>query len=200
MKSNGDEALAMSSGAPRKSVGKLMRDRRKAIGKTMQQIADDTDLTVGFISQVERDISSPSLASLYRIAKALQTNVETFFAEPLPPAGESATRSGGRPTYRFGNPDRVYEFLGRGFPGAKLNACITHVPPGMATEVMTHEGEEFVYLIRGTMLYVVDGVEHLVEAGGTLHFRSDLPHRSSNPGTETATELWVGTMPIFQGV
>ena len=60
------------------SLGARLRARRKAIGKTMQQVADEAGLTIGFISQIERGLSSPSLASLYNVAQALDASVDMF--------------------------------------------------------------------------------------------------------------------------
>jgi uncharacterized cupin superfamily protein len=63
--------------------------------------------------------------------------------------------------------------------------------------MMSHEGEDFVYLVAGTMLYEVDGIGYDLKAGDTLHFDSRKPHRGTNTGTDTAIELWVGTMRLF---
>ena len=63
------------------ALGARLRARRKALGKTMQQVADDAGLTIGFISQVERGISKPSLSSLYNLAKALEASVDMFGLE-----------------------------------------------------------------------------------------------------------------------
>ncbi|RZL69303.1 MAG: cupin domain-containing protein [Rhodococcus sp. (in: high G+C Gram-positive bacteria)] len=74
---------------------------------------------------------------------------------------------------------------------------MSHVPPGHASEMMSHEGEEFVYLVSGHMLYEVDGVQYDLKAGDTLHFDSRRPHRGNNIGPDPAIELWVGTMRLF---
>lgn len=179
------------------TLGARLRARRKAIGKTMQQVADEASLTIGFISQIERGISSPSLASLYNVAKALDASVDMFVTQAPERSRSMVTHAGQRPTFKMDGTARYYEFLERGFPEAKLNACLSHVPPGHASETMSHEGEDFVYLVAGTMLYEVDGVPYELHAGDTLHFDSRKPHRGTNIGTETALELWVGTMRLF---
>ena len=178
-------------------IGERLRARRKQIGKTLQQVADECGLTVGFISQIERGISKPSLASLYSVAKALDAPVDQFISHPPERRHESVSHTGRRQTFKLDQSERIYEFLERGFPEAQLNACITHVPPGYVSDIMRHEGEDFVYLVRGKVIYEVNGVEHVLEAGDTLHFQSSHPHRLSNIGTEIATELWVGTMKVF---
>ena len=92
----------------------------------------------------------------------------------------------------------VYELIERGFPGAALNGCITHMPKGYASELTSHEGEDFLYLIEGEMLYEIDGKEYLLKAGDTLHFPASLPHRARNVGAGPARELWVGTTRIIK--
>ena len=179
------------------ALGERLRLRRKAIGKTMQQVADEAGLTIGFISQIERGISAPSLASLYNVAKALDASVDLFVSQKPESRHSAVSHAGQRQTYKVGDTSRYYEFFERGFPEAALNACISHVPPGHQSEMMSHEGEEFVYLVSGRMLYELDGVSHELGAGDTLHIDSRIPHRGENIGNETAVELWVGTMRLF---
>jgi transcriptional regulator with XRE-family HTH domain len=179
------------------SLGARLRERRKQLGKTQQQVADDAQLTIGFISQIERGISTPSLASLYNLAKALETTVDSFVSTAPARKHSVVSHSGQRQTYKVGGTSRYYEFLERGFADAQLNACISHVPPGHASEVMRHEGEEFVYLVSGHMLYEVDGVRYDLGPGDTLHFDSRKPHQGTNVGSDIAVELWVGTMKLF---
>lgn len=179
------------------SLGERLRQRRKALGKTQQQVADAASLTVGFISQVERGLSTPSLSSLYNLAKALEANVDFFVSHTPAQRHSLVTHSGERQTYRVPGIARSYEFFERGFPDALLNACLSHVPPGHASETMSHEGEEFVYLVSGRMLYEVDGAGYELGPGDTLHFDSRRPHRGTNIGKTEAVELWVGTMRIF---
>ncbi len=179
------------------TLGSRLKERRKALGKTQQQVADEASLTIGFISQIERGISTPSLASLYNLAKALETTVDQFVSKVPARQHSVVSHSGQRQTYKVGGTSRYYEFLERGFADAKLNACLSHVPPGHASEMMSHEGEDFVYLVAGEMLYEVDGVEYRLGPGDTLHFDSRKPHRGTNVGADTAIELWVGTMRLF---
>lgn len=179
------------------TLGSRIRARRKQLGLTIYQLAEASELTVGFISQIERDISRPSLASLYSVARALDTSVDRFLSEAPERQHQMVSHSNQRAKFSLGATEPFYEFLEPGFSDASLNAVITHVPPGFASETMRHEGEDFVYLISGSMLYVVDGVEYHLQAGGTLHFSASLLHSSRNPGDEVAIELWVGTMRVF---
>lgn len=178
-------------------LGARLRSRRKAIGKTMQQVADEAGLTIGFISQIERGLSTPSLASLYNVAKALDASVDHFVSKKPDHGYSVVSHTGQRQIYKIGGTDRFYEYLEPGFPNSKLNACLSHVPPGYTSEIMSHEGEEFVYLVSGDMEYEVDGVTYVLSTGGTLHIDSRQPHRGRNIGAGIAVELWVGTMRLF---
>jgi transcriptional regulator with XRE-family HTH domain len=179
------------------TLGNRIRSRRMELGLTIYKVAEASGLTVGFISQIERDISRPSLVSLYAVARALDTSVDRFLSEAPARQHQMVSHSNERARFSLGATEPLYEFLEPGFADAALNAVITHVPPGFASETMRHEGEDFVYLISGSMIYVVDGVEYPLHAGGTLHFASSLPHSSRNSGTDVAIELWVGTMRVF---
>ena len=180
------------------SLGQMLRARRKEIGKTMKDVAREAGLTEGFISQIERGISTPSLISLYNVANALGTSVDTFLSQPPQHGHSMVSHAGERPGYNVETKERVYELIERGFPGAALNGCITHMPKGYASELTSHEGEDFLYLIEGEMLYEIDGKEYLLKAGDTLHFPASLPHRARNVGAGPARELWVGTTRIIK--
>jgi transcriptional regulator with XRE-family HTH domain len=185
------EASLMKSPA----LGSKIRKRRREIDKTLEQIAKETDLSIGFLSQVERGVSTPSLSSLCNIAGALGVSIDAFVNSPS--HSGVVTRVGERETFSLGDVQRTYELLGRGFPGAKLNACLVHRPPGQVTEVMHNAGEEFVFVLEGKVLYEIEGERHLLGKGDSIHFQSDRPHRSSTVGDTTVIELWVGTLPLF---
>lgn len=195
----GDDTEDPASGMPAPAaLGQMLRVRRKALGKTMKQVAQEAGLTEGFISQIERGLSTPSLISLYNVANALATSVDAFLSPPPRHEHSIVSHAGQRPGYNVATKDRVYELLERGFPGAILNGCITQIPKGYVSELTSHEGEDFIYLIEGEVLYEIDGKEYHLKAGDTLHFPSNLSHRARNIGDGAARELWVGTTPILE--
>lgn len=191
------ETTGQSTSDVQESLGTLLRQRRKAIGMTMKDVAQQAGLTEGFISQIERGISTPSLMTLYNVANALGTSIDSFLKQPPPHEHSIVSRAATRQTYNIESPERVYELIEHGFPGAQLTGCITHVPVGYTSEMTTHEGEDFLYLIEGELVYEINGKEYHLKAGDTLHFPSSLPHRARNVGTVSARELWVGTTPVF---
>jgi len=177
-----------------RDYGMAIRVRRKALGKTLDDVAKQTGLTIGFISQVERGICSPSLSSFMRIAGALQTTVEQLLSVPEP-FSEFLPKSG-RPTYRLGKAGRFYEKLGPGFPGALSYPCIIHRPAGHVSERMSHEGEVFCYLLEGKLEYHLDGKKFIMRPGDSIHHDTKKLHYSKVLGDEESVELWVSSTPI----
>lgn len=177
------------------TLGKKIRKRRRAIDMTLQQVSERVGLSIGFLSQIERGASTPSLASLCNIAEALETNVDAFIKAP--PQSATVSRQGERQSFSLGDVRRTYELLGSGIPGAKLHPTLVRRPPGHVSEMMHNEGEDFVYILEGSILLEVAGERHILNKGDSMHFQSHLPHRSATLGTETTMELWVRTQPLF---
>jgi transcriptional regulator with XRE-family HTH domain len=188
------EKLSLDDLQLSKQLGEALRTRRKQLGRTIVQIAEKTALSVSFISQVERGRSTPSFVSFYKIASALDSSMDELIK--MPRQHKTFTKRGDRQKFNLGDPDRNYENLAPGFPKGTINACIIYAPAGYATEKFNHEGEEFVYQIKGNVKHIIEDEEYIVGPGDTLHFDSNRTH-SSIIGDEDSIELWVGTMPIF---
>ena len=172
-------------------LGKAIRLRRKALNKTMEVVARETGLTIGFISQVERGISSPSLSSFMAIAQALQTSVEQLLS--VPEEFSEYQSKDTRQTYSIGNAGRFYEKLGPGFSGALLYSHIIHRPAGHVSEHMEHEGEVFCYLMEGQLEYHLDGKIFVMGPGDSIHHNTAKPHHSKVTSDTESVELWVST-------
>ncbi len=174
-------------------IGAALRLRRKELGLTLREIADQTGLSVGFISQLERGMTAPSLSSLYSLARALRAPVTSFFKQ-----GERApgiTREDGRVTFSMGGP--LYEQMTTHFPGSMLRGLIVHYPPGMEGEESRHAGEELMVVIRGALEVELEGRVKKLGEGDSLHFSSRRPHRVRNGADQMTTILWCGTWDVF---
>lgn len=189
------EGRGVTEGAADQMLGQKIRKRRRAIDMTLQQMSERVGLSIGFLSQIERGMSTPSLASLCNIADALGASVDAFVKSPLQHGAVS--RQGERQSFSLGDTRRTYELLGRGFAGAKLHPSLVRRPPGHVSEVMRNEGEDFVYVLEGSMLLEVAGDRHILNEGDSMHFQSHLPHRSTTLGSDPTLELWVRTQPFF---
>jgi len=177
-------------------IGALIRARRRQMDMTLQALGDAAGLSVGFLSQVERDQASPSLGALAGIARGLGVDIEYFVATPS--AGSGTTRSGERSTFSLPGSSIVYERLHTEFPGRGLSSYIKTVAPGHRSEMVHHEGDELLYVLEGEITQTVDGEVIKLGAGDSLHFRGSSDHGWANETDRPARILWTGTLSVLQ--
>ncbi|NMG39621.1 cupin domain-containing protein [Chelativorans sp. ZYF759] len=176
-------------------LGERLRGRRQYLKLTLKEVALGSGLSVGFISQIERGITSPSLSSLVSVARVLRMDVGQLLAQPKPEG--PVTRHDERPVYAVSPNSLTYERLSSSFEGSTLRSVIIHEPPGHRSEPIAHEGEEMFYVLEGAVTVEVAGERSVLEAGDSLHFQSTKIHSSWNHTDSPATILWVGTMDVF---
>jgi len=176
-------------------LGQKLRQRRRELGLTLTDVADDAGLTAGFISQIERGITTPSLSSLISVAKALQVSVRDLLSQPE--ADGPLTRHDERPVYSVGDNALSYERLSANFPGHVLRSVIVHEPPGHRAEAIAHDGEELILVLKGEMTVEVETLRTVLGTGDSLHFSSTKVHSMWNHTDQSSTILWVGTMDVF---
>jgi quercetin dioxygenase-like cupin family protein len=162
---------------------------------TLREVAEGAGLSVGFISQIERGIASPSLSSLVAVAQVLGTDVGEFLSRPE--SGAPLTRHDQRPTFAVSENSVTYERLSTSFPGNVLRSVIIHEPPGHRGEPIAHEGEEIIYVLAGALTVEIEGERSVLEANDSVHFQSSRVHSTWNHTDRAATVLWVGTMDVF---
>lgn len=175
-------------------IGTQLRNRRKALGLTMQQVADAAGLSAGFISQVERGLTAPSLSSLASLATVLEAHISDFLTQP---AADIKTRQTNRATYSVPGSQLAYERVSSSFDGSVLHSVIMHEQPGQRSEPISHVGEEMFYIIAGAVTIELEGEVFVLSQGDSFHFDSRRVHSGWNHTTEVATILWCGTLDIF---
>ncbi|MBX3579444.1 MAG: cupin domain-containing protein [Rhizobiaceae bacterium] len=163
---------------------------------TLQALGDAAGLSVGFLSQVERDQATPSLGALAGIARGLGVDVDYFIATPS--AGDGVTRAGSRLSFSLPGSSMIYERLHTEFPGRGLSCFIMTVPPGHRSEMVHHEGDELLFVLDGEIVQTVDGEAIRLKAGDSLHFRGSSDHSWANESDGPARLLWTGTMSILR--
>lgn len=176
-------------------LGERLRTRRQQLRLTLKEVALGSGLSVGFISQIERGITSPSLSSLVSVARVLHMEVGELLAQPKPQG--PLTRHDERPVYAVSPNSLAYERISSSFEGSVLRSVIIHEPPGHRSEPIAHEGEEMFYVLEGAVTVEVAGERNVLETGDSLHFQSTKIHSSWNHTDGPATILWVGTMDVF---
>jgi transcriptional regulator with XRE-family HTH domain len=177
------------------SLGARLRGRRQELGLTLKDVADGAGLSVGFISQIERGITIPSLTSLINVCRVLKSQVGDFLAQPR--GDKPVTRHDQRPIYALGGNAVTYERLSASFPGNVLRSVILHEPPGFRSEPMSHEGEEIFFILDGALTIEIDGERTILEAGDSVHFPSARTHVTWNHTTSPTTVLHTCTMDVF---
>lgn len=182
--------------APPQTGGRIRELRQKA-GLTLQALADAAGISVGFLSQVERNKATPSLGTLAALAAALEVQVDWFVATPQP--ADAITRAGERPQLSIADSSLAYERLDTRLPGGRLSSLVIHIPEGYASEEMRHSGEEMVFVLEGRIRQRLGDAVMLLGPGDSLHFMGDTPHSFANIGPGPARLLWTGTTDRLVG-
>lgn len=177
------------------SLGDRLRQRRKELRLTLSDVADGAGLSVGFISQIERNITAPSLGSLATIATVLQLPIQAFLDAPT--NNNEMTREADRRAFAVQGADVSYERLSSNFVGSTIHSVIVHEPPGHRLEPISHEGEEMFYMISGEVTVEIEGRQSILSQGDSVHFNSRRIHSIWNHTDANASILWCGTMDIF---
>jgi transcriptional regulator with XRE-family HTH domain len=180
--------LAASTEVPR--IGARVRALRRERGLTIEQIAAATGLTKGFISQLERDRTQPSLSSIARICDALGVRLSHVFERDPAPA---LVRHTERPEIDTYFPTHNYLLSGR--DERRFQAIESVVAPlaGAGDELYSLPGEiEFVYVLAGTLELRVGDEVHELAAGDAITYELSKPHTWRNPSsTDELRVLWI---------
>ncbi len=190
----------MNSRATQPIVGTRMRELREAKGLTLKQLAELTGLSVGFLSQLERQDADPSVRALNLIGKALGVGINWFFPDPEEqnsPEASIVVRGNKRRSLRFDSGVRD-ELLSPTLSG-QLEIILTTFEPGASSgeDLYSHKGEEGGYLAEGRLEITVEEQVIVLEAGDSFHFESTRPHRYKNVGDSKAVLVWAMTPPHY---
>lgn len=177
-------------------LGAKIRSRRRELGFTMQSVADQAGLSIGFISQVETGLSSPSLSSLAAISKILQMPIAYFLEQP-PEAAQPVTRKTNRQSFQTGADALTYEQLSTELKDSSIRALIVHEPPGQRVEQICHAGEELFYVLKGSIMVEIEDEKVTLKVGDSVHFNSSRRHSSWNFSSEVCTYMHVCTPDVF---
>ncbi len=177
-------------------IGDRIKRRRIRLGLTQEELASRTELSKGFISQLERDLTSPSIATLTDILEALGTDLADFFAEP----SEEKVVFGAEDVFVKEDEDNGYSVTWL-IPNAQKNSLepilVTLSPGGRSAEDDPHEGEEFGYVLQGGVTLHLGERDFKVRRGSSFCFKPSSVHYIINNGKSEAKVLWVATPPSF---
>lgn len=179
-------------------LGERIRSRRHSLSMTLKDIAQATGLSIGLLSQVERNLTVPSLSTLATLAKALGVTIGEL-AGQLSKPDQPVTYHDRRVPYSLDHGVVMYERLSSVFPGSRLHSVKFIMPQGYRSETVCHEGEEMIYVLRGRIKYRVADREYVLETDDSLHFDSMIPHsiEALESDAGRAEVLWSGSLNIF---
>jgi DNA-binding transcriptional MerR regulator/quercetin dioxygenase-like cupin family protein len=176
------------------NLGPKLRKLRQRSGLGIAMAAKMASISTGFLSAVERSHANASVATLQRLAKAYGTTVMELFN--LPRQSSRLVRPRDRRVLH--TPAGVtMELLSTGT--TMLESMLFRVAPGGGSDgAYSHQGEEFIYMLKGTLELWLDELQcYKLQEGDSFWFESALGHRWFNPGREEAVLLWINTPPTF---
>jgi DNA-binding transcriptional MerR regulator/quercetin dioxygenase-like cupin family protein len=175
------------------AVGAHLRQLRARRELSLAQVAQAVGISVGFLSALERSQMSGSVGTLRKLARFYKTNILDFF--DASGASGRQVRPAERKVLEAGAGVRM-ELLAWG--NTVMEPHLFRIAPGAGSgEAYTHEGEEFIYMLRGDLEITVEGEEYRLRPGDSFYFESATPHRWKNPGRKETWVLWINTPPTF---
>jgi DNA-binding transcriptional MerR regulator/mannose-6-phosphate isomerase-like protein (cupin superfamily) len=175
------------------AIGVHLRQLRGKRKLSLAQVARAVGISVGFLSALERSHMSASVGTLRKLARFYKANILDFFdptesnSRLVPPNKRKVLEAG---------PGVRMELLAWG--NTVMEPHLFRIAPHSGSgESYTHEGEEFLYVLRGQLHIALENEEYRLKPGDSFYFESATPHRWKNPGRNETWVLWVNTPPTF---
>lgn len=181
-------------------VGQKIKEIRTARGMTLKELSEKTGMSVSSLSLAERGLASINVASLKAISKSLGISVVYFFDEEINPFRHQYIFRAHEQNIVVANKRKIYNRVSH--LGEKLmDPSFVVLLPGENCENLehtTHEGEEFIYVIEGTLTWLMEGVRYELYPGDCLHMPSSVPHNWANMTNSRVKLLLVNTPCLFE--
>jgi len=182
-------------------VGQRIRTLRRRKGLTLKDLSQQCNLSVGFLSQIERGLSSFSIPSLRSICRALDVSLPdllvisngpgmAYLVDPRPP---EITKGDNQSYINLSDTSIKYRFLSGGFPGRQFEVLIGEMSPGYHNPPSSHEGEEFGYVLAGGVKLTIGEESYALGPGDSYHLVASTPHGFETGDEKGAKVLWVQT-------
>jgi len=177
-------------------IGEKIKQLRNKMNLTQEELANRCELSKGFISQLERDLTSPSIATLIDILECLGTNLKEFFSD----AGDEKAVFQKDDVFEQENLElgHIISWL---VPNAQKNAMepmlIKLLNGGRSEHYNAHQGEVFGYVLSGRVVLHLGGRGYKVAKGESFYYVANSSYYLENPSGAAAEVLWVSTPPSF---
>lgn len=170
---------------------------RKERGLTLKKLSEMTGLSAGFLSLIERGSTTLAITSLKKIADAFELDITYFFESPNSNRKFHVEHEEQK-KFWIDTPENGFVKLSGQFTNRGLESLLVTLKPKQQKEYSdSHPGEEFYYILHGTVRFIVDKETFDVKAGESIHFPSKLPHDYENPLDEEAAMICVMTQLLF---
>ena len=177
-------------------IGNKLKRLRIRNGLTQEELADRCELSKGFISQVERDLASPSIATLEDMLQSLGTDLKTFFND----AEDKEVVFTAKDTFVKQNTDNgnTINWIVPNAQKRDMEPIIIDLEPGgKSYEDYPHDGEEFGYVLSGSIVIELGEKRIRARKDESFYFKPTQPHRIVNASKQPAKLIWVATPPSF---
>ncbi len=169
-------------------IGGKLKDIRKSAGMTLQELSAMTELSTAYLSNVEREATSPTLQNLAKISKSLRIEITELFSGE--PSLKEVVRKDERREVFHNNSVAKYELTTNGSENIK-GLCVT-LPADFKDEIVSvgHDGDEFGIITEGKVLVRITGNEYVLEPGDSVYIPAHTPHNIRNVGDLDAVSYW----------
>lgn len=175
-------------------IGSKIKALRLQCGLTQSELADRSELTKGFISQLENDLTSPSISTLTDILGALGSDLKSFFND----ASDDQVIFKENDFFVKETAEHTITWIVPNSQKNEMEPIIIDINPhSSTTNDMPHEGEEFGYVLAGSCVLHIDKTKYRIKKGETFYFVSSKPHFLENTTDKPCKILWVSSPPQF---
>lgn len=177
-------------------LGQKIRKKRMEKGMSLKDLAEKTDLTASFLSQVERDLAEPSITSLRKIADALEVPIFYFLLNN--DHTSPVVRKNERKTLKFPESNLVYELLSPDL-SKQMEVMMARLAVGAVSceEPLSHPGEEFIYVLQGKMEITIGEDVYVLNESDSIYYFAAIPHKIVSIGDEELVFISAITPPRF---
>ena len=177
------------------NIGKKIKNLRTLNNLTQEELASRCDLTKGYISQLENDLTSPSIATLVDILDVLGTNLNEFFSSDTISEKIVFTKED---YFSKNNEYGVITWLITNAQKNEMEPILITIYPNSQTDLdIPHEGQEFGYVLEGEILLCIDNKVFKVKKGETFYYDSNKNHYLKNNKDKQCRIIWVSSPPNF---
>ncbi len=177
-------------------IGSKIRELRLENGLTQEELANRVELTKGYISQLENDLTSPSIETLMDLLEILGTNISDFFSNNV----DEKVQFSKDEFFQKYNPT-LHHNISWIVPNAlkyEMEPIIIEIEPnGESFKDESHPGEEFGYVLEGEIVLFLGKKRYRVKKGETFYYRANQEHYITNATKNMAKVLWISTPPMF---